>query len=679
VPRRLCPLLLLLALAAPVLGRPPATAAPPRILQWLDAAALERSQPSPDAKTPWPGRIPAADDRGIDVLHTDLGLTVDPGAGRLEGTATLTVRLLAPLPAELRLDLVDVMVASDVRTEGAPAAFVQAGDSLRIALPAAAAPGDTVSVTIDYAGAPPRHGPFFAGLMVRRHGDDTPDDPADDGPIVANVSQPYSAHSWFPCKDHPADKMTLATRLTIPADLTAVANGRRVGVAAGPQPGQTTVAYRTEHPIATYLVSIAVSNYATWDEPCPGALAAVPLQYFVFPEHRAVADTAFAPTCAMLQWLEDLAGPYPFADEKYAQAEFRWGGSMENQTVTHVGQISVIAGAGAHLVVVHELAHHWFGDSLTPAAWRDIWLSEGFARYSEALWLEATEGPAMMRAYMQAIGPERHPELFAGESLLGDPDPVLPNLVIYDKGAWVLHMLRHEIGEDAFFRFLRDYGGDPDLRGGTVTQAIMIQHASAAAGRDLAPFFAPWLETDAVPDLELGWHRTVAGGEAGLEITVTQLQTPLFPLTLDVDVTCGGETRRVPVRLAGSTTRITVPTWGVVEGVVPDPDDRLLLRSRPAAAPAPVDMRPRPNPSPGTATLDFFLERPAAVTVAVHDARGRRMGAWRLGRLAATDDVPHSWTWDGRDSTGRPAASGVYWIAVTADGERRLARLVLVR
>ena len=155
--------------------------------------------------------------------------------------------------------------------------------------------------------------------------------------------------------------------------------------------------------------------------------------------------------CIRDSFLTGRLGPYPFAGEKYAQVEVIWGGAMEHTTATSIGQFMYTGDRRFEQVVLHELAHQWFGDSLTPAGWQDIWLNEGFATYAEALWLEHSEGPAARDDFLQLIGPGRHPALFAGEGTLAEPSPVLPNTLVYDKGAWVLHMLRGIIGDEAFF------------------------------------------------------------------------------------------------------------------------------------------------------------------------------------------------------------------------------------
>ncbi|HOX25106.1 MAG TPA: M1 family aminopeptidase [Candidatus Krumholzibacteria bacterium] len=639
----------------------------------LAAAAARVVWPAPadkfSAAEPWPGRIPAADDRGFDVLQYDLEVDLDIDAGApverrlwLDGVMRVILRLAAPLPPEVRLDLVDSLGAIEVRWQDVPTPFVQAGDSLRVATGPGAAAGDTVTVTVTYGGYVQRHGPMSAGLLTRAH--------AGGRPSVGNVNQPYSSHSWFPCKDHPSDKAALRFAVTVPDTLAAVASGRLLGTEE-PAPGRRTWRWATDHPIAPYLVGLAVSDFAVWDEDCDG----VPLQYLVFPEHRAAAEAVFAETCAMMRWLGDLCGPYPFADEKYAQAEFVWGGAMENQTATVIGQ-TVFAQPvrDAQLTVVHELSHHWFGDSLTPRHWRDIWLNEGFARYVELLWLEHTEGPQAYRERLQGLKPA---DLFQGDGLLGDPDPVLQRLV-YDKGAWVLHMLRLYLGDPTFFAFLREYATDPDLAYAHTDRAALTAALGRAAGRDLAPFLAPWLDTEALPAIGARWR---AGGGSRTLVEVVQSQgEPFFPLVVPVRVHAGLETRDLLLRMDDLLASAEVTTTMPVDSVVVDPDDLLLRVTAATPQPRLLAAQVRPNPASGATVLAYWLAGADRVAAAVYDVRGRLVRRMDLGAQPATGDgEPRLWVWDGRDEAGRRAAAGVYWLELRTRDDRAARKVTLLR
>ena len=614
----------------------------------------------------WVGRIPATDDRGVDVLSyaLDLDLTRLPPDGReLAGEATVTVRLLDPPPAAVRLDLVDALAVATVLCDGQAVPHTHAGDSLLVPLATPTA-GDTVAVTVAYAGRPPRHGPLFAGFLMREHGDGQP--------TVGNVNQPYSSHSWFPCKDHPSDKATLTLTVTAPDTLTVVATGRLESTAAA-GPGRRAWHWRSDHPVAPYLVGIAASDFTSWQEDCGG----VPLEFHAWPEHLARVREAYAPTCAMMQWLSDLAGPYPFADEKYAQAQFSWGGAMENQTASVMGVATLLLPPrDAQLVVVHELAHQWFGNSLTPARWRDLWLNEGFARYVECLWLEHSEGPAAYRKHLALL---RRDDLFAGDGLLGDPDPVLPNALPYDKGAWVLHMLRGYLGDDAFFAALREYATHPDLAYGHVDRDAFAAVWSQASGRDIAAFLRPWLTTEALPVLAGRW-RDLGGGRWLIEVLQQQTDAE-FRLAVPVRVLTPAGAELVTVRLEGPLGRAEVRLPGPVEGLVIDPDRTLLRRTASTPAPRVLAAQPRPNPARDVTRLAFRLAADDRVGAAVYDARGRLVRRVDLGLRRATGEqgAPHVWIWNGRDATGRRVAAGVYWLELTTPDDRTVRKVTLIR
>ncbi|MHB8080087.1 MAG: M1 family aminopeptidase [Candidatus Krumholzibacteriia bacterium] len=687
----LAPAMVLIATPAgatppPPPAAPPGTPAPP-----ADPAVWENPPPAlfgahHAASGAGPSReevFPESGTRGYDVLDYDLALALDIGARRVRGAVAITLRATGGELDTARVDLHPDLAVDSLLWNGAPAAFRRDGIRLLAALPSPPADGATGILRIAYSGAPPQGvPPFNAGLMFRRHGDETPD-PSDDAPIVANVSEPATAHTWWPCKDDPSDKATATIAVTVPDSLTVVSNGALVGETA-PAPGLRRSVWRERHPIATYLVSIAVSNYVRWDETCPCAAGEVPLSFHVFPQDEARARVALAPTCDMLRCLETLAGPYPFADEKYAQAGIRWGGAMENQTATSLGQFVFTTDGRHDSVVVHELAHQWFGDLVTPTRWSDIWLNEGFARYAEALWIEHTAGPAAYFAELQRLGPQRHPDLFTTSGILTDPAPVLPNLLVYDKGAWILHLLRWQIGDAPFFRFLRAWATDPARAYGHVTSADFVAAASAAAGADLAPFLTPWLDSDAVP--ELAWQATaqpLAGNRTRLTLRLAQRQATLFTLDVPLRVLtdAGPHDLRAPLRGRGGEYawtfdgRVADPR----RDLAIDPDGWLLWR--PADGPAfiaPVAIlgqAPNPVRSDG-AEFAFTLRAPGPVTARLYDARGRRLGTWDLGDRPADTS---RWLWPGRDDAGRPLPAAIYWLELTTPGGQATRKVTVLR
>lgn len=648
----------------------------------LDTAPVPRPAPchAPPGLHPQTAAFPppAGGDRGFDVLSYDLDLDLDPATSRVSGRVAIGLVALEAGLVQVHLDLVAQLECLEVRRSGLDTPFSQEGDSLLVNLdpPLATAVPETLWVL--YEGRPPSHGSFRAGLMFRKHSAGTIGEPADDVPIIANVSETWSAHSWWPCKDHPHDKARVSLTATVPDTLPLISNGVLMAVEEAGA-GRRRFRWREEYPLPTYLVSLSASNYVSWRQDCPvtdfyGGTAVIDLGFHVFPHDYQDAQEDLAETCAAMEFLTGLLGPYPFAGEKYDQAEIKWGGAMEHPTAVSMPTY-MFTGDGAYdLLVVHEMAHHWFGNSLTPGDWADIWLNEGFARYCEALWLEHTQGPEAFRLYMRQIGPLHHPDLFVGDGLLGDPDPILPNILVYDKGAWLLHALRQLCGDEAFFTLLREYANDPELVHGITRTADFQARAEAAAGRDLDRFFQAWLQSEAVPELHAG-IRIHPGGEIGaVRISLQQLQEFWQEMAVPVALHCSGT--EVPARLILDSRsrefelRVDCP----VDSVSIDPQGMVLMRRSETPAPLLDVGHPWPNPvTAGEASFAVRLLEAANLQVRLYDARGRLLNHTETGLLPATgmEGDPRIWTWSPPGDPPLPA--GVYWLEFRGL-ERRFVR-----
>ena len=625
------------------------------------------------------------DTRGYDVLAYDLDIRLDPSAREISGRVRIQLQAVDNGTQNsltvVQLDLVPEMHVSEVSNASGALPHRHTESQLEVTLPEPLVAGGTATFTVAWSGNPPRHGSFSAGLMFRTHDPGTPTDTSDDVPIVANLSQTWSAHSWWPCKDHPADKAQVSLAVTVPDTLTAVSNGSLLGITT-PELGWSRYAWQEAYPLPTYLVSVAVSNYATWSESCRTAEGPpVQLEYYIFPQDRPHAEIDLEPTCDMMSFLTSLLGPWPYPGEKYAQVEFKWIGGMEHTTASSLAQLLFTGDGRFENIFMHELVHQWFGDSLTPAGWNDIWLNEGFARYGEALWVEHRYGETAFQEFMADIGPQGHPELFRGDGFLSDPFPILPNTLVYDKGAWVLHMLRELIGDGAFFTFLRDYVNDPQLRHGLVTEADMIAAAETAAGRSLDGFFRPWLDTDLVPVVS---HSLRQNGDGTFELTLSQHRDPLFevPVPLVLHTRCGDE--RFTANLARAEEIFTWNLDCAVDSVSIAPDGLALLRTLDSPPPRMQVNGPAPNPvgSAGTSFM-ILLTRDTELTVNAYDTKGRLILSEDLGLLHGTAPeglpIAPGNIWDWVPAAGDQLPSGLYFFEFTGSGERQVLPLTLVR
>jgi aminopeptidase N len=382
----------------------------------------------------------------------------------------------------------------------------------------------------------------------------------------------------------------------------------------------------------------------------------------------------------MMEYFAALFGEYPFLTEKYAIAMFDHPGAMEHQTATSMGANWVDGTNANDWVVCHELSHSWVGDMITMPTWDHAWCKEGFATYCEALWFEDQYGTDYYHDYMESMNVMQY-----AENQIFGIDPPLHS-TIYRKGAWVLHMLRHVIGDVAFFEGAYAYTNNPDYRYGVADTEDLRSMFEGTSGMDLVWFFDEWIYSPGYPIYEYDWSATPAamtGFDVDLEITQTQTVGPVFKMPIDVRIATdlGPETFVVWDSLA--TQAFTLHVDGTPTGLALDPDNWIIKEvttvGAPEAAPASGFMlaQNRPNPFHPTTRIRYDLDRPGPATLVVFDAGGRRVVSLVDAVLPAG---PGSVSWDGRDARGRSAAPGVYYYRLMLPGGAGATRrMVLVR
>jgi aminopeptidase N len=490
------------------------------------------------------------------------------------------------------------------------------------------------------------------------------------------MGQPAYAQSWWPCKDRPDDKFLMTMNLTVPDTLVGVSNGTSLGESAA-APGWRTYHWRENFPIASYLVSVAITDYQLLESSCTTGLGTVvPLQNWVFPNDVAAATVDFAPLCDMMDFCESKFGPYPFAGEKYGHAEFLWPGAMEHQTVTSIGASSLDGFGAREWLIVHELGHQWFGDSLTPADWADIWLNEGFATYTEALWREQAGGTAAYDTYMAEA---RHEDEWLAQGPVYDPMPIFPGRVIYDKGAWIVHMVRSRLGDAAFFGLLKDWTDGATRRFGQVDTQEFIDLAGAWAGEDLNAFLWPYLTTTVLPAVSLTYEVSegTAGTDTHLRLDLIQVQSPLFDNSFPVVVTTTAGQTTVLVNLKDAAATADFEMAAPIIAVQLDPRQQVLWRSAAGVASTAGLTLAYPNPTRGEyVVFRYRLDTAARPRLQVFDLMGREVMSRDLGQQPAGLS---EWGWDVTGDQGSRVPSGTYWGALHVDGRRSVVRFTVVR
>ncbi|SYZ74119.1 exported hypothetical protein [Candidatus Zixiibacteriota bacterium] len=336
---------------------------------------------------------------------------------------------------------------------------------------------ETFEFTVRYHGTP-QTGGFQGFFFTSRNGI----------PVVTSLSEPYLAHTWWPCKDRSDDKAdSLDIFVTCDTALYCASNGTLIDTTRHGD-GTWTFNYQVRYPIATYLFSVAMSKYTVFEEWYHyGPSDSMPIVYHVYPDQYATALTNWQGiTPYALSVYSGLFGQYPFVREKYGHANFQWGGGMEHQTCT-----SLSGGWFGFYepVVVHELSHQWWGDMITCNNWHEIWLNEGFASYCEALYYEVKNGDAAYHSYMTGMDFTGGGSIYIYDTT--NVDNIFGNIV-YDKAAWVLHMLRHIVGDDTFFNILRDYYSSA-YQYKDVTTEQFKNLCESISGKDLDYFFQEWI------------------------------------------------------------------------------------------------------------------------------------------------------------------------------------------
>lgn len=516
--------------------------------------------------------------------------------------------------------------------------------------------GDTLTVSITYAGNPTNGGEAYFNF----------DELPDGSPHIWTLSEPYGARYWWPCKDSPADKAdSIDILITVPKDQIAASIGTLRSVEENPI-GTRTWHWHEQYPITTYLVSLAIARYDHFQDTYnSGDTLSMLLDYYVYPDKGELARELFQEMHDYLDCLSYYFGPYPFLKEKYGHAQFGWGGAMEHQTLTSIGNVSQYW----RYIYVHELGHQWFGDMVTCASWTDIWLNEGFASYSEALYAEwAGYGgyPPGAEAYHAYINSQEYFE--DGTIHIADTSAVsnIFDRIVYDKGSWVLHMLRHVLGDSVFFDVLKSYLSDPRWQYGSARTADFRGVCEAKSGLDLKKFFDQWLYYPYYPEYEYEW--SVLRRESGQYITEVKIrqtqQTTVYEMPVDLTFRLAdGQDTTIVVNNNSFYQQYTINLSAQPEQMWFDRDNWILKKAFEAPTEKYSDeirvSRAFPNPFNETITLRLINFTFEPCDLLVFDVRGRIVKRLQPTRISRYN---HDYVWDGRNESGQIVANGVYFI-----------------
>jgi aminopeptidase N len=501
---------------------------------------------------------------GVDAIHYAFRLTIDDSSDRIAAETTITVRLADGI-RELSLDLASAadgkgMTVSAVTLDGGSVSFAHSGDRLRIPIESKAS-GDDRRLVVTYAGVP-AHG---LRLIRNIHGDRT----------IFSENWPNRARQWLPMIDHPYDKASGEFIVTAPSHYQVVANGLLVEE-TDLASGMRRTHWKQSVPIASWLYALGVARFAVHHYE---VVRGIPQQVWVFPQDREQGSQVFELTGRKaFEFFSDWIGPYPY--EKLAHVEAAgMGGGTEHASAIFYGEKGVTAGRAP---VVHEVAHQWWGDAVTEKDWDDVWLSEGFATYFTHLYAEQFNGRDAfvrgLRADVQTIVTAQNeaPDQPIIHRNLADMSKVL-NRLVYQKGGWVLHMLRGTIGTEKFWAGIRQYYRR--YRNQNASTDDFRQVMEQAAGSSLSWFFDQWLKRPGMPSLRGQWHYD--DGARQLQIDLMQVQGGgAYRLPLEVAIIgASGQSRIERLELTQPTGRFTFAADAEPASVTLDPNSWVLLQA----------------------------------------------------------------------------------------------------
>ncbi len=598
------------------------------------------------------------DQEKIDITYYRIDLDIDFNAHQISGAVQVNGQVGFDQPDFIELDFTTAMNVDSVFLYDQLTNYVHANNLIKVPAPDETIPeGYEFQLTVYYHGTPPTTG-FGSFTFDMHNGLDH----------VWTLSEPYGARNWWPCKDDPSDKAdSVDIIVKVPENQIVASNGSLISLIE--MPDFSIYHWKESYPICTYLVSLAIYPYTVWQDYYVSTTGdSMPIDFYVYPDHYNAVQTNYLKTKDMITLFAQKYGEYPFIDEKYGHAEFGWGGGMEHQTLTSLGGHS-------EWLIAHELAHQWWGDLITCASFHHIWLNEGFARYGEALWQEYTGGTQAYKSYMT-----NHAYYGSGTIYVENPvsvSDIFHGGLSYNKGGWVVHMLRHVVGDSIFFEILHSYSSNDSLAYGSATTEDFQAVCEDVSGLDLNDFFQQWIYGENYPQYSLSWLPDATDGYI---IYINQLQPrDYFHMPIDLHITGPSLDTIIVVDNYGPSQSYQFGGFGtVISQITLDPDNWILKDVDYVSIadennlPQQISLLPvYPNPFNSSTTIRFNVDARHASQLRIYDIKGS------LVETLIDEFLPsgkHEITWNSNDQS-----SGVYFVQLQSGKIVKTQKIILIK
>ena len=592
----------------------------------------------------------------IDIKFYELNLDIDFNSSRLRGSVTVNGVIGNIYPDFIELDLYDNMTVDSILQNNIPILYLHENDMLKIPISDITLNDENLfSLTIFYQGTPDHCG--AGGFKFDEH---------QNIGHVWTLSEAYCARSWWPCKDDPSDKAdSVNIIISVPLEPAYIVASNGLLSSTTINNNKKTYFWKERYPITTYLVSLAIYPYTKWVDQYVSPISSdtMLIEHYVFPDRYEASYPNYSLTKDMLSFFSELFGEYPFISEKYGHADFTWGGGMEHQTLSSMGSSS-------QNLMVHELGHSWWGNLITCKTFNDIWLNEGFARYCQALWAEHMYG---REAYFDFMN--NHAYYGAGTIYVENPSSnsqIFSAGLSYNKASWVLHMLRHKVGETMFFDILKSYASNDSLSYNAASTSDFQKVCEDISGLDFEQFFQQWIYGEKYPKYELSWWHE---GNGIYNVKIDQVQSYNFfsmPIDLKFSGSAGPMLVDTTIVIENNNSSQLYEFSGfnfLVENVMLDPENWILKEATYSVneidniLPDRVEVEKAfPNPFNSKVKLSFYINPQFGdthVNVNIFDLRGKIVES-----LIDNEFIPgyHTTFWNANGKS-----SGVYFIQLATD------------